>query len=702
MSEEQAKQSDLLTQMGLSRGSALRFATRLTLRVGIMPVLIYGSFAIIFYLRDIMIFTDNEFSLLPPSISYLMLNFMIPMSLLISAIYFLALYLLHRRMEAEFLINASPSVQQRIMLNYTIRYWLKMTVFVVYGIMLTYVYIGKFIFNPYRFEMYNLYYCFWLVFLAYVCATVQYKIAFLEFARAMPFIGVNTLENQKVTSLRVYFVTFTIFLVGLSYGTVHINNEVVQSTLREYVYYQREIAHGNASLAEVNRAYRTAMSAKVAREVSRAKIPPSSFVPFHNLADNVDKHLGVLNTVIIFMVILVALWLEFERSRTMSHNIDGVSHTIRKMVKGEASLKTRIDIMVFDSFGYMSGYINLLLALLQRMVGGIRDLTGSLRSASLQIEEASLAGTNSMTNLISSINSIARDVGMQNSEVELSKGHLAELTATITSINRALGSQMILLAQTSGTAEQFSNSVSHVREISMNAESLTRELISTADTGTNAVDGAVKAISRISDASSNMSRAMGVITKIASQTNLLSMNASIEAAHAGGVGKGFAVVANEVRSLSETSTKQSRVIRDEINVMNERIDEGLTVSTNVQQTLKRIIRGIESSKFTVSQVATSMHEQSRGVEDILRSISLINDSSSQISNQTNAQKQQADALLESMQHLLELSQQVLNETGVQLEHAENVSTLVSSIEQISKENLLKVDELNDVITKFSL
>lgn len=682
--------------------NSLKFSLKTTIKIGFVPVLMYGLFCLVFYLRDILIFTDNDLNLLLPSLGYLFSKFIIPVSIFVSLLYFLVFLLLYKRVESMNSLLLKPTTDDRLAMNKLIKLVLKLVIFGVYASVLLYSYVDRLVLNLDRLTMYNLYYCVWLIFLIILCASVQYQIAFLEFTKAMPFIGLYTLDKQKTGSIRWPFIRFTIYLVGIAYGSILLNNEVMESSLQTYVYNQRSIALRQATIPEINRYYRDTEAQIMRKELSRAKIPIYSFVDFNQVINNVDRHFFLLNFLPILLILLIVGWLEYQRSCTLDYNIANISQSIRKIVRGESSLKDRLNISNFDSFGYMAGYINLLLNLLMQMVGGVRELTTGLRDSSIQIEKSSLEGTNSMQSLIESLNGIVYDVEQQNSELELSKGYLNELTTTITTINKALGSQMILLAQTSGTTEQFSNSVSHVREISLDAEKLTQELISVADTGTDAVEAAVKAINRISDASSNMSRAMGVITKIATQTNLLSMNAAIESAHAGTIGKGFAVVANEVRGLSETSTKQSRAIRDEISVMNERIEEGLSVSNNVQNNLKRIINGIEKSRRTVSQVASSMEEQANGVEDILKSISLINDSSSQISKQTEAQKQQADSLLESLQNLIELSKQILDETGVQLKEAKDVSTLVSSIEQISKDNLRKVEALNDAVTKFTL
>ncbi|MGL4524405.1 MAG: methyl-accepting chemotaxis protein [Spirochaetia bacterium] len=679
------------------------FSIRVALRISIMPVLTLSVFFFVFYLRDILIFTDAKMSLLWPSMWFLFIRLLFPLVTISIIAYVVVFNFLWRDIVLYITHRPTLSQQEKNFLNRRVRKFTFIAVSSVYSTIVIFFYIQRLVLNSQRFELLNIYYCIWLFFLAYLCSAAQYRIAFLEIAKVIPqLVGVSTLDKNKIKPLKNSFVLYTIAIVGLTYGNILINDLVIQDAMRTYVVGQRRIIARQTNFQELNRSYRSHYASMMQSEISRAKIPGSAFTSVDNIIKNADTHTMTIAILVTISALLVALWVEFERSRTLKYNIQQISDTIRKMVRGETSLKDRISIMTFDSFGYMIGYINLLLGLLEKMVGGVRGLTDSLTNSSEGIGMAAADASTSMGGLTSSIITVTKDMSTQNTEVERSKQNLSELTTSITAINQALSNQMMLLAQTSGTAEQFSQSVSHVRRIANDAQNMTRDLIGVAGTGTDAVNSAQKSISRISDASSNMSRAMGIITKIATQTNLLSMNASIEAAHAGGVGKGFTVVANEIRALSENSTKQSRGIRDEINIMNDRIDEGATVTQNVETTLKKIIRGIQRSEQTVSQVAKSMLDQEQGVQDILKSISLINESSTQVSTQTETEKEQADLMLTSMQTLLEVSGHILSESQVQSEQAREVSHFVDHIERIAKKNKAKVNELNAAVTKFNL
>ncbi|MDR0723154.1 MAG: methyl-accepting chemotaxis protein, partial [Treponema sp.] len=116
-----------------------------------------------------------------------------------------------------------------------------------------------------------------------------------------------------------------------------------------------------------------------------------------------------------------------------------------------------------------------------------------------------------------------------------------------------------------------------------------------------------------------------VMENIASQTNLLSMNAAIEAAHAGEAGKGFAVVADEIRKLAESSSEQSKTISTVLNKIKESINKITTSTAEVLLNFEAINEGVKTVTDQETTVRNAMEEQGIGSKAILESIASLNE-----------------------------------------------------------------------------
>jgi methyl-accepting chemotaxis protein len=180
------------------------------------------------------------------------------------------------------------------------------------------------------------------------------------------------------------------------------------------------------------------------------------------------------------------------------------------------------------------------------------------------------------------------------------------------------------------------------------------------------------------------------------------MNAAIEAAHAGEAGKGFAVVAGEVRSLSEDSTKQSRLIKTEIKEMKNKIDQGLQLSTNAQVALQKILASISRTDHIIDEIALAITTQSNGVKDIVASITQISEASTLVETQTTNQQEQGGNMRKSITQLKEISKVILSETTIQTDQGKTVNTLMQNIVDSVQENHTQVNQLRQAVSVFNL
>lgn len=543
----------------------------------------------------------------------------------------------------------------------------------------------------------------WIVSSSIFVAFFQNIVSDRVFNPVRAALRIHTLQNRKIHSIRIRFMVATICLCFSFFNASSMNGFVVAQSSQIYIEELANQERRGLSREEVDNNYRRRVSEIMAKDRSRMKVPPEIILaPDQTSLKAVSQKFTLFNVFFMLFVLAIPFWLEFARSGSLRDEINSVSQEIRSIIRGEASLKNRVNIINFDDFGYMAGYINLLLRYFENMVTDVKAVSGDIISAGQQIASAAQQTDESVKTLMSGAEEVNTEASRQDKEVDASNLRLADLTDSVTKINKNLQEQVMLTAQTSGTAEEFANSVNNVRDMTKRAEELSQELVKVANTGAEAVRGAISSISQISEASSSMSAAMGVITKIASQTNLLSMNAAIEAAHAGDAGKGFAVVANEVRSLSENSSKQSRSIRTEIINMNEKIKNGLEVSASVQEALEQIIAGIQNTNEIVVNIAKAMESQASGAKEIVNSISKLNAASMEVGSQTIGQKSQNAAIQESMRELSVLSESIASKTQEQSEQGQKVSELMSAIINTARENGEKVNQLQEAVNRFNL
>ena len=371
--------------------------------------------------------------------------------------------------------------------------------------------------------------------------------------------------------------------------------------------------------------------------------------------------------------------------------------------KGEITDLTRsLDFRSFDEIGTMARVLNKTFAKVSDLIRMIKGQTDVLSRVGIELASNMTETAASINQISANIRSIRNQTENQAAGVTETSAVMEQIGGNIRNLNSLIERQAASVTQSSSAIEEMLSNISSVSKIlADNSEDVLR-LSSASAEGREDLTEVSASIRRIARESEELLEISTVIEDIASQTNLLSMNAAIEAAHAGDSGKGFAVVADEIRKLAESSGSQSKTVSAALKKIHDAVEGIDKAAASVLAKFEDIDGKIKTVSEREQIIRNAMEEQSAGSREILSAIGDLNGVTTEVQAGAEEMLQGSREVMKETEMLSRITEEVNDSISEMASGAEEISLAVNKVNDISRENKESIETLIREVSRFKV
>ena len=373
-----------------------------------------------------------------------------------------------------------------------------------------------------------------------------------------------------------------------------------------------------------------------------------------------------------------------------------------KKLRTEGDLQSRIYVGTFDDFGIIISELNLLMDSLRVSLLNLKSEIETVDTSAEELMELTESSSSDISQIVNRFQVMSEESGRQSRLLSSVNDGVSKLSSDAAQVSNFTGSQLVSDRDNERSINEMVDNFDAITNLISKAQNLSNSLTEESVSGSAEVKNTQDVINGISEMSKRMIEVIKVIQAVASQTNLLAMNAAIEAAHAGEAGKGFSVVADEIRKLSESTQHSTKDISNLINEIAKSMEEGSANMELTSAAFNRIQKDIEEQSLVVAEISKTMAQQSSDANSILSNTNVIVKQVDEVSNLTKNQASYTEEILHDLNQVVAVTSDVTDSVSQAENVVKNFSNSFVTVREKAEANKKAVVAITAELDRFKL
>lgn len=414
-----------------------------------------------------------------------------------------------------------------------------------------------------------------------------------------------------------------------------------------------------------------------------------------------EAFLGNIRISVILFVCMVLLGI--ISLFVVHRSVNPIKKLIRTIMKiADSDFSSRTESPRNDEIGLIGKALNIMTEKTETLIRDIKKTIANVDTSSESFAAALNESGVATRQMIASIDSVNTNLEKHNSVIKSTLTSVTEMVNATENIKKTIETQSSAVSESSASIEEMVSSINSVNKSSEKAAQISKQLLEIARNGGDKIKKTAAAILEIHSASGKISEAIGGIARIAATTNLLSMNAAIEAAHAGDAGKGFAVVAEEIRKLANDSQVEAKTIKVNVKDTIEKIANGTKLSEEVGKAFSEIMEDINNTVNLIMEISSAMSEQRAGAHEILHSMEHLVRISAEIGDAVIKEAGESTKLITATKQLDQVATEIYNVSTEQKLGGQEIINGLEGVQEIAQKIHDSIEELNSRISSITV